>query len=373
MADEEFNLVAYLNEGVEDIVKRALRATLPNAKESAFLAAYALASRRFARLRQKQEAQGVHVPAFLIASITSSCNLPRVGRYSTVIDFCNDCPPADNLSDEAWGTIFQESASLGIGFIVLAGGEPLLRRDVLLQAASFPDVVFPVITDGSLFSDEYLQIFDQNRNLVPILSLMSPQVSTGSRGDGDVHQRLDITMRQMKELGILFGAFVTVTTQNIHEALSEAFVEELYAQGCRILILVEYMAPSEGTEYLAPDADDRLYLEERLDSLRATFEDMIFLAFPGEEKVAGGCLAGGRGFIHINSRGDAEPCPFSPHSGINVQEVGVAGALQSELFRALREGGLLTNEDGGGCVLFKRDAQVLELMNAGQMRSRHAR
>ena len=83
---------------------------------------------------------------------------------------------------------------------------------------------------------------------------------------------------------------------------------------------------------------------------------MVYVSFPGDEKSSGGCVAAGRGFFHINSHGGAEPCPFSPYSDINVRDTSLRDALNSALFRALRENGHLLEDHAGGCVLYeKRD------------------
>ena len=75
---------------------------------------------------------------------------------------------------------------------------------------------------------------------------------------------------------------------------------------------------------------------------------MVFVSFPGDEKSSGGCVAAGRGFFHINSHGGAEPCPFSPYSDINVRDTSLKEALNSGLFRALRENGHLLEDHAGG-------------------------
>ena len=91
--------------------------------------------------------------------------------------------------------------------------------------------------------------------------------------------------------------------------------------------------------------------------LREEYPETVFVSFPGDEKSSGGCIAAGRGFFHINSHGGAEPCPFSPYSDINVRDTSLRDALKSPLFTALREGGLLSDDHVGGCVLYeKRDA-----------------
>ncbi|MBR5430274.1 MAG: radical SAM protein, partial [Firmicutes bacterium] len=86
----------------------------------------------------------------------------------------------------------------------------------------------------------------------------------------------------------------------------------------------------------------------------------------GDEKEAGGCIAAGRGFFHINSHGGAEPCPFSPYSDMNVARTSIREALRSPLFQALREGELLADDHVGGCGLYERREQVEALLAALQ-------
>lgn len=73
-------------------------------------------------------------------------------------------------------------------------------------------------------------------------------------------------------------------------------------------------------------------------------------------------MAAGRGFFHINSHGGAEPCPFSPYSDINVCETSLREAMQSRLFRALRDGDFLDDDHVGGCVLYEKREQVETLL-----------
>ena len=79
MKEKNFDLQSYLTEGVEAIVKDALRATLRNPKESAFMARFAASAAIASTRRESWEAKGTHVPSYLIASITSSCNLHCAG------------------------------------------------------------------------------------------------------------------------------------------------------------------------------------------------------------------------------------------------------------------------------------------------------
>lgn len=119
---------------------------------------------------------------------------------------------------------------------------------------------------------------------------------------------------------------------------------------------------TEESKELAPGDPEREYLAGEIDRLRELDPEMVFISFPGDEKSSGGCLAAGRGFFHINSRGGAEPCPFSPYSDVNVRDRSLKEAMHSALFMALRSGELLADDHNGGCVLYEKRSQVEALL-----------
>ena len=133
---ESFDLQDYLTRGVEEVVSDALRATLKNPRESAFMLRFAAASKAASARRRKLEDAGEHVPSFLIASITSKCNLHCAGCYSRCNHATVDAEPVAQLTGEEWLRVFDEADELGVSFILLAGGEPMLRRDVIEAAAT---------------------------------------------------------------------------------------------------------------------------------------------------------------------------------------------------------------------------------------------
>ncbi len=358
---EAFNLDQYLTRGVEDIVRGILKASLHNPKGSAFLARYALASRRAGELRRRAEEAGEHIPPFLIASITTRCNLRCAGCYARANDACCDREEG-LLSDGEWRAIFEEAAGMGVGFILLAGGEPLMRRGVLEEAGGVKDILFPVFTNATLIDEKYAALFCKYRNLIPVLSIEGGEAETDARRGTGVYRRLTQSVKLLKENGILFGASVTVTKANIRNVTSDAFLQDLRAQGFKAVVYVDYVPVEGESDALAPEDEERAYLSERLARIREEFSGLLFIAFPGDEAASGGCLAAGRGFFHINARGGAEPCPFSPYSDVSVRDVTLRQALKSPLFSRLREGNLLTEDHAGGCVLFEKRDQVQRLL-----------
>ncbi len=357
MEDKNF-LQKHIEETVEEIVTDIIKATLKNPKEGTFMAKFLLASRKASRIRTKYEEEGLHVPGFLIASITSSCNLHCAGCYSRCNDATVDTAPVEQLSRAQWSKVFKEAEDLGISFIMLAGGEPLLRRDVIDEASKYKSIIFPVFTNGTYIDKDYFDLFDKNRNLLPVLSIEGDKAITdGRRGDG-IYDMIEANMNTFKDNGMIFGASITVTTENYKEVTSPEFIEDLMNKGCKLIIYVEFVPVTEEAQYLAPGDPERVYVAEAMENMRKKTTDIVLLSFPGDELSNGGCMAAGRGFFHINSHGGAEPCPFSPYSDINVKDTSLKDAISSRLFEQLQLQGLLGESHLGGCVLFEKKDQV---------------
>ena len=359
------DIQTYMTRGVERVVADAIKATLKNPRESAFMAKFALASRTASEKRRKMEKEGEHIPPFLIASITSQCNLHCEGCYSRCNQATVDTEPVMQLSADEWNRIFIEAEEIGISFILLAGGEPLLRRDVIEAAGKHKNILFPIFTNGTFINSRYFELFDHSRNLLPIMSIEGGQKATDARRGAGIYDTLVKNMDEFKRRGLIFGASVTVTTANIKEVSSADFVNSLSKRGCKVVIYVEFVPDSEDAKNLAPGDYERNYLTAAIDSLRQKHPDIIFISFPGDEKSSGGCIAAGRGFFHINSHGGAEPCPFSPYSDVNIREHPLIEALKSPLFAALRSGDILLDEHNGGCVLHEKKAEVEAILEKG--------
>jgi MoaA/NifB/PqqE/SkfB family radical SAM enzyme len=116
------------------------------------------------------------------------------------------------------------------------------------------------------------------------------QMTDARRGSG-VYRRLSSAMDQMLSKGIFYGVSVTLTKMNLEYATGEAFLDQLRASGCRVVVYVEYVPAAPGTEYITLSDMDRAVLEERLGVLRRADDAMLFISFPGDEGLYGGCLA----------------------------------------------------------------------------------
>ena len=358
---ERTDLAGYMSGSIKRIMSQAYKNILSNPLEARFVLRMQRLFAKTEKLRRRiREKEGMDVPPFLICSIAVTCNLHCKGCYARSNGIASDegTPTKETLSPEQWKAIFTEAASLGINFSLLAGGEPLTRPDILEAVAQVKDMIFPVFTNGTLIGGRYLDFFRSHLNMVPVISIEGTAIGTDARRGQGVFQRAVKSMEMLREEVLFFGTSITVTTENYREVTSPEFIGSLRKLGCKIVFYVEYVPTEEGTEYLALTDVHVAEMEQIMESRRSEYDDIIFLSFPGDEKELGGCLASGRGFFHIGPDGAAEPCPFSPFSDGNVAKIGIRGALQSPLFRKLREAHALGWEHTGGCTLFEHRDEV---------------
>ncbi len=353
------DLQQFMSDNLHSLVQTAYRSVLSNPREARFaLKLQTILAKGERRRKAVLKKEGLEVPPFLIASIATECNLKCKGCYARKIGIASDKPERTMLSAEQWRALFVEAASMGFNVALLAGGEPLTRRDVLEAVATVDDMLFPVFTNGTMIGAVYTEFFRRNLNMVPVISLEGDAGTTDDRRGQGVYRRAVEGMEMLLRDGLFFGVSITVTTHNKAIVTAPEYIEHLRSLGCKMIFYVEYVPIDEGTSHLAFGDDDVAWMERTLEERRTAFGDIIFVSFPGDEKLLDGCMAAGRGFFHIGPDGAAEPCPFSPQSDTNAAHDGLRAALRSPLFTKLRNASALSWQHTGGCTLFEHRDEV---------------
>ena len=330
------DLKSFMNNEIINIADTAKRFYLGNRKGQSFMLSMASSLAKSAKVREQYGKNGTNIPPFLIASVATDCNLRCTGCYAWANGGCaGENSTQEQLGTKDWKRIFSEASDIGISFILIAGGEPFLRREIIEAASEFPNIIFPIFTNGTMMDEKYLELFDQYRNLIPVLSIEGDAESTDKRRGNGVSSKIASTAEVLKNKGILYGASITVTTENKNAVTENNFISELHKNGCGLVFFVEYVPVDKSTEHLILNDDEISQLAQRIETLRndKNNKGMIMLSFPGDEDAMGGCLAAGRGFFHINATGGAEPCPFSPYSEMNLKEKSLVEVLESSFLK----------------------------------------
>jgi MoaA/NifB/PqqE/SkfB family radical SAM enzyme len=340
---------------VVELFRRAGGLALSSPAQALFFLKAARGQRRAARVRAEWERRGVHVPPVMIVSITSRCNLACAGCYHHALR-----EGEGEMSEERFRKLLAEAEELGVGIVLLAGGEPLLRPGILEATREFPDIVFPVFTNGTLIDEGWVKRFQKQRNIMAVASIEGPEVETDSRRGQGVYARLRALAERVKGSGIFWGCSLTVTSRNLATLIDPEFVARLIDAGSRIFFYVEYVPVADGTEELVLTGEQKRLLIARLEEFRAGLP-ALFVGFPGDEEEFGGCLAAGRGFLHVSTTGAVEACPFAPFSDSSLAAMPLKDALGSPLLTTIRQNHDRLKETRGGCALWAEREWVSSL------------
>jgi MoaA/NifB/PqqE/SkfB family radical SAM enzyme len=347
-----------LNLGLRIFFSEFVRVSLRHPSQALFFARTIFWQGAAARRRARMAREGVHVPPIAIFSITNGCNLRCKGCYAQAIR--GDSP--DALSPEKLREIVAQADDVGISFFVIAGGEPLTRPEIIDITRDYPHILFLLITNGMLLDDYLIRRLKEQRNTVPVLSIEGTMAETDARRGRGVHERLLEKMSALREAGIFFSLSFTVTRSTFDTVTDPVFLRDAVDKGCKLFFHLEYTPLRDGTDQWVITDEQRARMKDLIASFRRRFP-AVFIAVPWDEEEQGGCLAAGRGFVHISATGDLEPCPFAPWSDTNVLEVPLREALGSRFLTSMRENHEMFAETSGGCALWKNREAVEALLH----------
>ena len=272
---------------------------------------------------------GFYPPFLLVISPTMRCNLNCYGCYAGEYD------KGEELETGLIHRLLDEAREMGIYFITVSGGEPFLRGDLLDIFAAHEDIYFQVYTNGTFIDPPLAKTLARLGNVLPAISVEGWEEETNARRGPGVFQKILAAMSSLREEGVLFGFSATATRQNNELLISDEFVNFLAEQGCFIGWYFNYLPiGKKPTMDLMPTPEQRIYRRKRLVELREK-TPMIMADFWNDGPLVGGCIAGDR-YLHINSRGDVQPCVFVHSSVDNIKKKSLAEVLNSEFFHAIR-------------------------------------
>jgi MoaA/NifB/PqqE/SkfB family radical SAM enzyme len=284
------------------------------------------------RTRRRLRTLDYWVPFFIVISPTMRCNLSCTGCYSAL--YSKD----GELSEADLDGILAECRRIGIHLVVISGGEPYLMRDALLRLfAKYQDIFFLTFTNGTLLDDATVRALARAGNVAPAVSVEGYREHTDRRRSEGVYAKVGHAMALLRERRVIFGISVTYTRENVELVTEDAFVEHYSRQGAVFGWYFMFMPVGQDPILdLVPTPEQRVRCGQKVKSLRQRYP--IFLAdFWNDGPAVGGCLAGGRRYLHILNSGRVEPCVYA-HFGVdNIRERSLLDAANSPFFRAIRQ------------------------------------
>jgi MoaA/NifB/PqqE/SkfB family radical SAM enzyme len=239
-------------------------------------------------------------------------------------------------------SIVSQGSELGTHFYMLTGGEPLIRKDdIITLAEEFPECVFLIYTNATLVDEKLCADIKRCGNITLALSIEGDECSNDDRRGEGAYKTTIEAMELLKKEKLIFGISVCYTSKNVNQVTSDEFLDEMVALGVKYAFYFNYMPVGKGADKsLIPTPTQRKYMYFWMKKMRnsKTGKPSFAFDFQDDGEYVGGCIAGGRNYFHINSKGDIEPCVFVHYSDSNIRETTLLESLQRPLFQAYRKG-----------------------------------
>ena len=311
-----------------------------------------------------REKYGCNIPWAILLDPTSACNLHCTGCWAA--EYGNKL----NLTYDEIDEIIRQGKELGIYMYIYTGGEPLVRKkDLIRLCEKHDDCVFLSFTNATLideaFADEMLRV----KNFVPAISLEGFEEATdGRRGEG-VYQRVIHAIELLHERKLLYGISACYTSKNLDSIMSEEFYDKLIEMGVYFIWYFHYMpVGNDASPELLPTPEQREEAYHRIRRFR-TEKPLFAMDFQNDGEYVGGCIAGGRRYLHINANGDVDPCVFIHYSDSNIREKTLLEALQGPIFMAYHDGQPFNDNHMRPCPMLENPELLREMVERTGARS----
>lgn len=284
------------------------------------------------REREAEEKYGCNIPWAILLDPTSACNLHCIGCWAA--EYGNRL----NLTYEEMDSIVTQGKELGTYMYIFSGGEPTIRKDDIFKLCEkHDDCAFLAFTNGTLideaFADEMLRV----KNFVPAISVEGFGEATDFRRGKGTYDKVIRAMDILKKKNLPFGISCCYTRQNAEVIGSEEYIDDMIAKGAKFAWFFTYMpVGGDAVPELMVTAEQREYMYHQIRKFRST-KPIFTMDFWNDGEYVGGCIAGGRCYLHINANGDIEPCAFIHYSDSNIREKTLVEAYQSPLFMSYRQ------------------------------------
>lgn len=285
------------------------------------------------RMKFKNE-EGFYPPNLIVISVTTRCNFKCPGCWA--MEYASKTPDLDmNLLDKV---IREGRDEMGIYFWTITGGEPFVRKDLLDLYEKYHDCFFHIYTNGVLINDDVADRIARLGNVAPMISVEGLKEATDRRRGEGAWDRITAVMKRLKERGVFFGFSATSTRNNVEETTSEKFIDKMMELGCMNGWYFQYIPIGNN-----PNPDLMLTPEQREMSRKNVYhlretKPILLADFWNDGPTVGGCMAGGKRYLHINANGDVEPCVFAHFAVDNIRDKSLREILKSPFMTAVRNG-----------------------------------
>ena len=299
-----------------------------------------------------------NIPWAILLDPTSACNLHCTGCWAA--EYGNKL----NLSLNEIDSIIQQGKELGVYMYIYTGGEPMVRsKDIIALCQKHSDCQFLAFTNATLIDEAFADDMLRVKNFIPAISLEGFEMATDGRRGNGVYQKVLRTMSILRQKRLPFGISACYTSQNLDSISSDEFIDQLVKWGAQFIWYFHYMpVGNDAVPALMPNPQQRKAMYYRIREIRST-KPLFAMDFQNDGEYVGGCIAGGRRYLHINANGDVDPCVFVHYSDSNIREKSLLDCLRSPMFMAYHDGQPFNDNHLLPCPMLENPEKLREMVH----------
>ena len=230
-------------------------------------------------------------------------------------------------------------------------------------------LVETVVINGTLIDDAFADEMLRVKNLVPAISIEGFEEATDFRRGEGTYRKVIEAMTRLKERKLLFGISCCYTSKNVEVIGSEEYFDSMIDMGAKFAWFFTYMPiGAAAVPELIATAEQRKFMYGQIHKFRKT-KPLFTMDFWNDGDAVGGCIAGGRGYCHINANGDMEPCAFIHYSDSNIKEKTLLECYQSPLFMAYRRSQPFNDNMLRPCPVLDNPGRLTQIVEESGARS----
>ena len=234
----------------------------------------------------------------------NACNIPWV----IAIELGDE---EGSLDFDKWDDVIEQAKALGT-FVFLFQDERSLnfKEEIIALCNKHRECEFMVLTTGEGLDTAFIKQVLRVKNLI-----INIKANTIAEMDACADK-----FAMMHEYKLPYSMSVLYDESTEEQFATEEFFDKLVSYGIKLALLLS-----------EKDGDDKVY--RAMQEARKT-KPVCTIHFCNDIAITGGCVAGGKYYCHINSKGDVEPCFFVSLSDSNVKECSLLDAYKAPLFKS---------------------------------------
>ena len=233
------------------------------------------------------------------------CNIP----WAIALNIADESADGDALGFDEWDSVIEQAKELGTFMFIFQGGEPLdCQQEIIALCNKHDDCEFMVFSKGAGITDEFADEVLRVKNLIVCVYV------TGTLDDRKLMRSAAILHRKK----VPYATYCRYDKENQHLFACEEFFDTMVDVHVKMTMFFSSL----------PDEEDQVY--QKIMEYRKS-KPLVTINFCKDSEITGGCVAGGRYFLNIDSAGNIQPCFFVRESDTNIRDKSLIEALQAPL------------------------------------------